>query len=218
MFRQFDPTSSYFSLNWLTLSIPLVIIPLAFKIMPYRIRKFKMIRAVEINKEIGPHRTRNINNIKMFINTLFYFICVSNIFGLLPYIYTPTSIPLITLSISLVLWLNIIIYAWIISFKIICGHLLPASTPLALSPFIVLIELISLIIRPFTLSIRLTANIIAGHLLITLLSSMGNHITGIISIGGFIIAQNLLVILEIAVAIIQGYIFMLLFTIYTSEI
>lgn len=99
-----------------------------------------------------------------------------------------------------------------------CGHLLPASTPLALSPFMVLIELISLIIRPFTLSIRLTANIIAGHLLITLLSSIGNHITGVVSIGGFIVIQNSLVILEIAVAIIQGYIFMLLFTIYISEI
>lgn len=218
MFRQFDPASSYFSLNWLILLIPLIIAPLIFKVRPYRIVIFKIIIGNEINKEIEPHRTKNMNNIKIFINTLFYFICISNIFSLLPYIYTPTSIPLITLSISLILWSTIIIYAWITSFKIICGHLLPTSTPLALSPFMVLIELISLIIRPFTLSIRLTANIIAGHLLITLLSSIGNYINGAISVGRFIMTQNLLVVLEIAVAVIQGYIFILLFTIYSSEI
>lgn len=177
-----------------------------------------MIRGQEIKKEIDPHRVQNMHNIKIFINILFYFVCVSNIFGLLPYIYTPTSIPLVTLSISLTLWLTIMFYAWITSFKIICGHLLPISTPLILSPFIVLIELISLIIRPFTLSIRLTANIIAGHLLITLLSSRGSYINGIIPFMGLVMVQNLLVVLEIAVAIIQGYIFILLFTIYTSEI
>lgn len=192
--------------------------PLIFKIIPYRIIIFKIIRGQEIKKEINPHRVQNMNNIKIFVSILFYFVCVSNIFGLLPYIYTPTSIPLITLSISLTLWLTIMIYAWIASFKIICGHLLPISTPLILSPFIVLIELISLIIRPFTLSIRLTANMIAGHLLITLLSSIGSYINGIIPFMGLIMVQNLLVILEIAVAIIQGYIFILLFTIYTSEI
>lgn len=218
MFRQFNPTSSYLSLNWLRLLIPLIITPIIFKILPYRGIIFKIIRGQEINKEINPHRVQNISHIKIFINSLFYFICISNIFGLLPYIYTPASMPLITLSISLTLWLTIIIYAWIASFKIRCGHLLPISTPLILSPFIVLIELISLIIRPFTLSIRLTANIIAGHLLITLLSSRGLYINDIIPIMRLIIVQNFLVVLEIAVAIIQGYIFILLFTIYTSEI
>lgn len=84
-------------------------------------------------------------------------------------------------------------------------------------PFIVCIETISNVIRPGTLAIRLTANIIAGHLLLTLLGNTGNSIR-LILINLLLITQLLLLILESAVAIIQSYVFSILRTLYSREV
>jgi len=91
------------------------------------------------------------------------------------------------------------------------------GTPLILIPFIVLIETIRLIIRPITLAIRLTANIIAGYLLISLIGSSGQSLR-IITLSIILRTQILLIILEIAVAFIQSYVFTILRTLYRSEI
>jgi F-type H+-transporting ATPase subunit a len=97
------------------------------------------------------------------------------------------------------------------------AHLVPQSTPGALIPFMVLIETVRNVIRPLTLAVRLIANIVAGHLLITLL---GNQ-TAISS--NFILltllgTQILLLTLETAVALIQSYVFAVLSTLYAREI
>ena len=97
------------------------------------------------------------------------------------------------------------------------AHLVPQGTPSVLIPFIVLIERVSNIIRPGTLAVRLAANIIAGHLLLTLLGSVGPSLSSsILSI--LIFSQILLLILESAVAVIQSYVFAVLRTLYTREI
>jgi F-type H+-transporting ATPase subunit a len=97
------------------------------------------------------------------------------------------------------------------------AHLVPQSTPSALIPFIVLIESISNIIRPITLSVRLIANIVAGHLLITLLGNQTAVASNIILVS-LLITQILLLTLESAVAIIQSYVFAVLTTLYSREI
>jgi F-type H+-transporting ATPase subunit a len=84
-------------------------------------------------------------------------------------------------------------------------------------PFIVLIETIRNVIRPGTLAVRLSANIIAGHLLLTLLGNTGNSLSTIF-ISLLILVQLLLLILESAVAIIQAYVFTILSTLYSREI
>jgi len=93
----------------------------------------------------------------------------------------------------------------------------PQGTPSVLIPFIVCIETIRNIIRPGTLAVRLTANIIAGHLLLTLLGNTGNSIIKIL-IPFLLITQVILLILESAVAIIQSYVFAILSTLYSREI
>jgi F-type H+-transporting ATPase subunit a len=93
----------------------------------------------------------------------------------------------------------------------------PQGTPPVLIPFIVLIETISNIIRPGTLAVRLAANIIAGHLLITLLGRTGPSINYYI-ISLLLITQIALLILESAVAIIQSYVFAVLRTLYSREV
>jgi F-type H+-transporting ATPase subunit a len=86
-----------------------------------------------------------------------------------------------------------------------------------LIPFIVIIETISNLIRPGTLAVRLTANIIAGHLLLTLLGNNGPSISHTLLIV-LISAQIFLLILEAAVAIIQAYVFAILRTLYSREV
>lgn len=98
------------------------------------------------------------------------------------------------------------------------AHLVPQGTPSVLIPFIVLIETIRNIIRPGTLAVRLAANIIAGHLLLTLLGNTGPSITSSLILSILIFSQILLLTLESAVAIIQSYVFAVLRTLYTREI
>merc|ERR1712242_687249 len=90
------------------------------------------------------------------------------------------------------------------------AHLVPLGTPSFLIPIIVIIETVRNIIRPITLSIRLAANIVAGHLLLTLLGSQGANVSIII----IIISLILLLILEVAVACIQSYVFTILSSLY----
>jgi F-type H+-transporting ATPase subunit a len=97
------------------------------------------------------------------------------------------------------------------------AHLVPQGTPSALIPFIVIIETIRNIIRPGTLAVRLSANIIAGHLLLTLLGNTGNSIS-IIIVSILVFVQILLLLLESAVAVIQSYVFTILRTLYSREI
>jgi len=93
----------------------------------------------------------------------------------------------------------------------------PQGTPSILIPFIVCIETIRNIIRPGTLAVRLTANIIAGHLLLTLIGNTGNSLSTIL-LSVLIFSQIALLILESAVAIIQSYVFAVLSTLYSREV
>jgi F-type H+-transporting ATPase subunit a len=97
------------------------------------------------------------------------------------------------------------------------AHLVPQGTPAVLIPFMVCIETISNVIRPGTLAVRLAANIIAGHLLITLMGNTGPGLA-IRLVGLLLIGQIALLMLESAVAIIQSYVFAVLRTLYSSEV
>lgn len=97
------------------------------------------------------------------------------------------------------------------------AHLVPQGTPGVLMPFMVCIETIRNVIRPGTLAVRLSANIIAGHLLMTLIGNTGPGM-GSLMVGFLVLGQLCLLILESAVSIIQGYVFSVLRTLYSSEV
>jgi len=113
----------------------------------------------------------NIKGSHIIFITLIIFILINNFIGLFPYIFTSSAHITLNLTLSLPLWVSFILFGWFKFTNKIFTHLTPQNTPSLLIPFIVLIETISNIIRPITLSIRLTANIIAGHLLLTLLGN-----------------------------------------------
>merc|ERR1712061_571706 len=110
-----------------------------------------------------------------------------------------------------------ILLSIIFQYNNLLAHLVPTGTPAFLMPIIVIIETVRNIIRPITLSIRLAANIVAGHLLLTLLGSQGPNVSIAILII-LIISLILLVILEVAVACIQSYVFTILSSLYLNEL
>lgn len=219
LFSVFDPSTTLlnFSLNWLSTLLGLVFMPTMFWIIPsrYNMSWNKLITTLhnEFNILINsPHKGRTL----IFIS-LFTIIIFNNFLGLFPYIFTSTRHIVITLSLALPLWLTFIVFGWLNNTKHILIHLVPQGTPSILINFIVCIETIRNLIRPGTLAIRLTANIIAGHLLITLLGNTGSSLRRYIIVI-LLITQILLITLECAVALIQSYVFSVLRTLYSREV
>lgn len=148
---------------------------------------------------------------------LFIFIAINNAMGLFPYIFTSPSHLTFTISLALPLWLGHILLARLKTPNSVLAHLVPIGTPYPLIPFIVLIELTRSIIRPLTLSVRLAANIVAGHLLLTLLRANAPNLN-IFILSIVILSLIALCVLESAVALIQAYVFRVLRTLYLNEV
>nr|UGS80195.1 ATP synthase F0 subunit 6 [Dagualachesilla anchicayaensis] len=219
LFSVFDPSSIFnFSLNWLSSFIVFLITPYIFWLLPSKMnlvwKSIIFILHNEFKILIGK-KYINMGNSLMFIS-LFSMILFSNAFGLFPYIFTSTSHMVMTLAMSLPLWIAFMLYGWFNHTIHMFSHLIPQGTPAILMPFMVYIELISNVIRPGTLAVRLSANMIAGHLLLTLLGNTGSKMS-ILMINILIIIQILLLILETAVAFIQSYVFAILSTLYSTE-
>nr|QEJ81543.1 ATP synthase F0 subunit 6 [Diaphanes sp. FM11] len=218
LFSSFDPsTEPMLSLNWTSSLLGFMLIPLSMWIIPSRINimwiKTLSIMKKELSILMGPKYTKNC---LLFIS-LFSIIFFSNSLSLFPYIFSSTSHITMSLTLSLPLWISFMLFGWINNSINMFAHLIPQGTPPLLMPFMVCIETISNIIRPGTLAVRLTANMIAGHLLLTLMGETGNKLT-MIMVWVLIFTQMILLILESAVAIIQAYVFSVLSTLYSSEI
>lgn len=220
LFSIFDPSTNIFflPLNWLRTFLGLIFIPYSFWLIPNRHYFIWNFILIKLHNEFKILLKNNYFQGSTFIFiSIFSFILFNNFLGLFPYIFTSTSHLTLSLSISLPLWIRFIFYGWINNSQHIFIHIIPQGTPYILIPFIVLIETIRNIIRPGTLAVRLTANIIAGHLLITLLRRTRTSLTFYL-IFFIIIIQILLLILESAVAIIQAYVITILTTLYSSEV
>nr|QWV61259.1 ATP synthase F0 subunit 6 [Dudusa sphingiformis] len=220
LFSIFDPSTNIFniSLNWISTFLGILFIPYSYWLIPNRHYFIWNMIIFKLHNEFKILLKNNYFQGSTFIFiSMFSFILFNNFLGLFPYIFTSTSHLTLSLTISLPLWLSFMIYGWINNSQHMFIHMIPQGTPSILMPFMVLIETISNIIRPGTLAVRLTANMIAGHLLMTLLSSTGPNMSNIF-IMFLIIIQILLMILESAVAIIQSYVITILSTLYSSEV
>nr|YP_010737958.1 ATP synthase F0 subunit 6 [Frontopsylla spadix]WEQ92368.1 ATP synthase F0 subunit 6 [Frontopsylla spadix] len=219
LFSIFDPmNNSSLSLNWLSTLIGLLFIPNLFWLIPSRYNFIWNFILNYLHKEFKVLLGNNSfsGSTFMFIS-LFSIILFNNFLGLFPYIFTSTSHMTLTLSLAFPLWFSFMIFGWLNHAQHMFCHLVPQGTPNLLMPFMVCIETISNIIRPGTLAIRLSANMIAGHLLLTLMGNTGNSLSNIM-LTILIMAQMMLLILEVAVSMIQSYVFAVLSTLYSSEI
>lgn len=219
IFSVFDPSSRTPILNWVSISLVFILVPPLFWAIPRKTLSPWNIIYNKLNLEfriiLTPGHSTGVTTI---VISVFTFIIASNLCGLTPYTFTATSHITTTLAISLPLWVGLILYGWLSTPTHILAHLIPQSTPGFLIPFIVLIETTSNLIRPATLAIRLTANIIAGHLLITLLGNQVASNYNIVIEPIIVLLPIVLVTLELAVAVIQSYVFSVLITLYSNEV
>jgi len=150
------------------------------------------------------------------IFTLFMFIMVCNLFGMIPYGFTVTSHISITFALAMMVFLLVTLLGFILHGFHFFSLFLPAGTPWWLAPLMVLIELFAYLARPVSLSLRLAANMVAGHVLLKV-------------IAGFIVSMafylkifpipfiSVLIGFEIFVAILQAYIFTILSCVYLND-
>nr|YP_009110228.1 ATP synthase F0 subunit 6 [Pseudoxya diminuta]AIW64987.1 ATP synthase F0 subunit 6 [Pseudoxya diminuta] len=220
LFSTFDPSTNIFnlSLNWSSTFLGIMFIPWMYWLLPSRINilwnKLTMTLHNEFKTLLG---NNSFNGTTFIFISLFIMMLFNNFMGLFPYIFTSTSHMVLTFSIALPLWMSFMLFGWIMNTNHMFSHLVPQGTPPALMSFMVLIETISNMIRPGTLAVRLAANMIAGHLLLTLMGNTGPSMSmSLLQL--LIIGQMLLLILESAVAMIQAYVFSILSTLYSSEV
>nr|AWV84294.1 ATP synthase F0 subunit 6 [Babras sonorivox] len=216
LFSSFDPSTGIFSLNWISTMLCMMFFPMIYWYIPSRymmlIKNIMFVLNNELNMLMG---IKSSGSSLIFIS-LFLFIFYNNILGLVPYIFTSSSHLVFTMSLALPLWLSFMLFGWINNINHMFCHLVPVGTPGILMPFMVCIETISNLIRPGSLAVRLTANMIAGHLLMTLLGN--SSIDSGMYLYLIILVQFVLMMFESAVCMIQAYVFTVLSTLYSSEV
>nr|YP_008238925.1 ATP synthase F0 subunit 6 [Martes martes]AGJ71879.1 ATP synthase F0 subunit 6 [Martes martes]QEI26231.1 ATP synthase F0 subunit 6 [Martes martes] len=155
----------------------------------------------------------------LMLMSLILFTGSTNLLGLLPHSFTPTTQLSLNLGMAIPLWAGTVITGFRHKTKASLAHFLPQGTPLPLIPMLVVIETISLFIQPMALAVRLTANITAGHLLIHLIGGATLALMSISTITAMVTFTILilLTILEFAVALIQAYVFTLLVSLYLHD-
>lgn len=217
LFSIFDPSILKINIGWTVLLIPLLIIFNRFKFnISYKISSLFTNILTFLSKElkalISPFNKKFSINL---IITLFFYFLILNLLALTPFSFTPTAHLSVSFTIALTLWLSFIMFGWSKNFSSIIAHMVPSGTPNQLMNFIVVIELVRNIIRPITLSVRLSANIVAGHLLISLLGSF--CLSSLITLWSFPLIL-ILSILEVGVSLIQAYVLITLITLYSTEV
>nr|YP_009542291.1 ATP synthase F0 subunit 6 [Aphis fabae mordvilkoi]YP_010571654.1 ATP synthase F0 subunit 6 [Aphis solanella]AYU56876.1 ATP synthase F0 subunit 6 [Aphis fabae mordvilkoi]UZH32914.1 ATP synthase F0 subunit 6 [Aphis solanella] len=213
LFNIFDPSTTIFNLemNWISTFIIIILMPNFLWILPNRINWliFKMFNMLN-NEMLMLYKMKKTKSPAFLFISLFMFILLNNFFSLFPYIFSSSSHMVFSITLALPFWLFFIIFSVCKNTKNMISHLIPLNTPIYLAPLMTIIETMSIIIRPMSLSIRLTANLIAGHLLMTLL----NYNSMMIII---ILIQMFMMIFELCVALIQSYVFSILSSLYSSE-
>nr|AKA98018.1 ATPase subunit 6 [Veniliornis nigriceps] len=172
-----------------------------------------------ITKQLMTPLNKNGHKWALILSSLMTLLLSINLLGLLPYTFTPTTQLSMNMALAFPLWLATLLTGLRNQPSASLGHLLPEGTPTPLIPALILIETTSLLIRPLALGVRLTANLTAGHLLIQLISTASTALLSImptISVLTTIILL-LLTILEVAVAMIQAYVYVLLLSLYLQE-
>jgi F-type H+-transporting ATPase subunit a len=150
-----------------------------------------------------------------FIFSLFMFILLANLLGLIPYSFTVTGQIIVTFALAIVVFIGVTVIGFIRHGLHFLRFFVPEGVPALLLVLLVPIEVLSYFIRPFTLSIRLFANMLAGHTMLGIFAGFA-AIVGIFAI--FPVAVNVLLLaLELLVAALQAYVFAILSCLYLND-
>nr|WNH23069.1 ATP synthase F0 subunit 6 [Otophidium dormitator] len=155
----------------------------------------------------------------LILVSLLLFLITLNMMGTLPYTFTPTTQLSVSLGLAFPLWLATVLIGLRLYPLRSIAHLVPESTPPALIPALIVIETISLLVRPLALGVRLAANLTAGHMILQMIASTTFGLLSSLNLAGLLVTIILyaLVCLELMVAAIQAYVFVLLLSLYLQE-
>src|SRR5216683_398610 len=153
---------------------------------------------------------------------LFMFICVSNLIGIIPYTFTVSSHIIVTVSLALLVFLTVLVYGFYKNGLKFFKLFVPSGVPIVILPLVVLIEIISFLSRPISHSVRLFANMLAGHITLKVFASFVTMLGafGVVGWAGAILPLALtvaLTALELLVAFLQAYVFTILTCIYIND-
>jgi F-type H+-transporting ATPase subunit a len=156
-----------------------------------------------------------------FVFTLFMFVLSCNVIGLIPYTFSVTSQIAVTAALALLVMSIVIVYGFLRNGRRFLRLFVPSGVPVVLLPFLVPIEIISFLARPVTLSVRLFANMLAGHIT---LKVMGGFVVSLLGAGAFaavaplpFVAAIALTAFELLVAVLQAYVFAILTCVYLND-
>nr|WHW97308.1 ATP synthase F0 subunit 6 [Aythya baeri] len=211
------------------LGIPLILLSLLFPALLFpspgnrwvsnRLSTIQLWLLHLITKQLMIPLNKNGHKWALMLTSLMTMLLTINLLGLLPYTFTPTTQLSMNMALAFPLWLATLLTGLRNKPSASLAHLLPEGTPTPLIPALILIETTSLLIRPLALGVRLTANLTAGHLLIQLISTASIALMPILPTVSVLtmVILLLLTILEVAVAMIQAYVFVLLLSLYLQE-
>nr|NP_839816.1 ATP synthase F0 subunit 6 [Amia calva]AAR16095.1 ATPase6 [Amia calva]BAB40747.1 ATPase subunits 6 [Amia calva] len=220
-FDQFDsPIICYIPLMILAMTLPWILYPTPtdrwlnnrlLTLQGWFMNRFTQQLLTPLN--VGGHKWA------LLLTSVMVFLITMNLLSLLPYTFTPTAQLSMSLGLAVPLWLATVLIGMRNQPTAALGHLLPEGTPTPLIPVLIIIETISLFIRPVALGVRITANLTAGHLLIQLIATAAFVLIPMMPTVALLtsIVLFLLTLLEIAVAMIQAYVFVLLLSLYLQE-
>lgn len=215
LFSLFDPSCRIFNLSWLVLLLCIFIFP-SFIWTASSVNSIFYTLVSFVKLEIFYSMPKSYKGSSSLLRSVFLLIFSLNFISLFPHNFSSTSHLTVSFPLAFRLWLGVIFFSLYSSFYRFLAHLAPLGTPLVLLSFIVVVETLRNFIRPVALTFRLTANIMAGHLILSLVGS------GILSLSfssllACSLVQIILVCIELGVALIQAYVFTTLILLYLSE-
>nr|YP_010130040.1 ATP synthase F0 subunit 6 [Episoriculus leucops]YP_010758473.1 ATP synthase F0 subunit 6 [Episoriculus umbrinus]QPZ50513.1 ATP synthase F0 subunit 6 [Episoriculus leucops]WEW63921.1 ATP synthase F0 subunit 6 [Episoriculus umbrinus] len=213
------PTMMGLPIVMLIILFPSILFPNPTRLINNRLVALQQWLIQLISKQMMTIHNQKGQTWTLMLISLILFIGSTNLLGLLPHSFTPTTQLSMNLGMAIPLWAGAVITGFRHKTKASLAHFLPQGTPLPLIPMLIIIETISLFIQPMALAVRLTANITAGHLLIHLIGGATLVLMSISPVTAFItfIILVMLTILEFAVALIQAYVFTLLVSLYLHD-
>jgi F-type H+-transporting ATPase subunit a len=154
--------------------------------------------------------------------SLFMFIMVSNMIGIIPYTFTVSSHIIVTVALALLVFLTVLVYGFYKNGLKFFKLFVPSGVPIVILPLVVLIEIISFLSRPVSHSVRLFANMLAGHITLKVFASFVTMLGafGVVGWAGAVLPLALtvaLTALELLVAFLQAYVFTILTCIYIND-
>ena len=185
-------------------------------LIPSKIQLITEMSYTFVAKMINDTAGSNARSFFPFVFTLFMFVLFCNMIGMLPYSFTVTSHIIVTFVLAAIVFIGVTILGFIKhGFKYL-ELFVPKGVPVVLLPLIVVIEIISYLSRPVSLSVRLFANMMAGH---TMLKVFGGFVISLGLLGGWLPLSFSVALtgLEILVAFLQAYVFAILTCIYLND-